>query len=140
MTRELVDFFLDKAYAYTHGQLRYMSGLFFAPCELSIGSQVKKIADNGEIMDIFAAYRQNLTERGYAKTSADVLHATPFPDGSAQCLVTYTNLNSSGQPINVEHASYILRRTDDGFLRISCFELLDEPNPELFAGAGHLLA
>lgn len=140
MSQEIHDLFHDKAYAYSRGQLKYLSLLFQTPCQFCIGSQVLKLQTNQDVENVFATYRKNLLQQDYAKTSAEVLHIALAANGTMHCLVTYTNSGRSGKVISVEHANYVLQRSEEGFLRISFVEFVDEANPELFKGMEALFA
>lgn len=139
MSQEIHDLFHEKAYAYSKGQLKYLSLLFLTPCQICVGSQVLKLATSQDIEDVFATYRKNLLKQDYAKTSAEVLHIALAADGTTHCLVTYINSCRSGEVISVEHANYVLQRSKEGFLRIRFVEFVDEANPELFKGMETLL-
>lgn len=140
MSQEIHDLFHDKAYAYSKGQLKYLSLLFLTPCQFCIGSQVLMLETSQDVEDVFATYRKNLLKQDYVKTIAEVLHIAVGVDGTTHCLVTYANSGRSGEVISVEHANYVLRRSKEGFLRIRLVEFVDEANPELFKGMETLLA
>ena len=131
---DIDDFFRDKAYAYTKGQLRYVSLLFVTPCEFKVGSQIMHMQTARDVEHLFHTYRQNLIARDYDKTRAEVVHCAEAADGRVYCLVTYTNTAKSGDVISTEHASYFLDRANDGIYRIAVVEFVDEPKPHLFEG------
>ena len=57
---ELDAFFQNKAYAYSQGQLRYLSLLFEVPCMFRIGTKIVTFETCEDIEALFKTYRGNL--------------------------------------------------------------------------------
>lgn len=133
MQSEIEDFFRDKAYAYTRGQLRYVSLLFDYPCDLKMGDDVLHLCTPEELESVFDTYRKALLVKGYGSTRSKVHHVDQTPDGRYYALVTYTNVNRDSQVIGTEHASYFITRTSEALLRIALVEFIDEQSPEMIA-------
>lgn len=132
--QDLEAFFWDKAFAYTKGRLRHVALLFNYPCEFRIGSQVLHMAAPKDVEGVFETYRNNLLERDYDQTRAELVHISEAEGGHMYCLVTYRNTDRAGDTISAEHACYFLKRSKEGLFRINLVEFVDDPNPDLLKG------
>lgn len=131
---ELDDFFRDKAFAYTKGRLRHVALMFNYPCAFRMGSQVLRMAEPKDVEALFATYRDNLLTQDYAQTRAELMHVSVAKNGHMCCLVTYRNIDTSGDAISIEHACYFMERDADGLFHIALAEFVDEPKADLLKG------
>ncbi|MEX3016012.1 hypothetical protein [Gymnodinialimonas hymeniacidonis] len=105
MSQEIQDFFYDKAYAYTKGQLEYLSLVFLIPFQFSIGSQFLSLGTSQEVKDLFANYRSILLDQRNTKTTAEVLQIATVVDGTPHCLVNNASFDRARDMMGVENAS-----------------------------------
>lgn len=56
---DVEEFFRDKAYAYTKGQLRHVSLLFDVPCVFTVGTQTLNFNTHQDLEFALQTYREN---------------------------------------------------------------------------------
>ena len=129
--KEAEAFFRDQAFAFSQGQLRYLSFLFDVPTTYSMGTQSFPLVSTRAVEEHLQKLRGSLVRKGFHRSVSQLLHCNDTEQGGCRCLVTYRNLSREGDTVSIEHGSYFLRLALEGFWKISFVEFLDEPSADL---------
>lgn len=119
LDREETQEFLDRfARALTSGDIRTIRTLWEAPA-LVLGDEMSQdIRSLDDVERFFAGAKDEYNRRGITDTRAEILSFEPATERIASVRVRWPYLDADGVQRGAESSTYIVRRDDDGELKI----------------------
>ena len=111
--------FLDRlARALTHGDTETVVSMWQPPAVVLGDTEVRSVGSSDELAAFFAGAKQRYNEQGIVDTRGEIENLRWPTDRIAIVEVRWPYLDAQGHELGAETSTYILRRDDDGGLRL----------------------
>ena len=106
------------AWAITSGDGRAAATLWALPTLIIGDDSVQTVMDRDELERMLGGVRQHYNATGIHDTRAEIQQVEWWSERMALVHVRWPHLDASGQERGAEHSTYLLRRDDQGELRV----------------------